>query len=33
LSRGTRAQVIASELLGQLDVAVDDAVAAPDLSF
>jgi hypothetical protein len=27
------AQVVASELLGQLNIAVDDAVAAPDLGF
>jgi hypothetical protein len=32
-SRAARTQVVAPELLGQLNVAVDDAVAAPDLGF
>jgi hypothetical protein len=32
-SGAARAQVVASEFLGQLNVAVDDAVAAPDLGF
>ena len=27
------AQIIAAKLLGQLDVAMNDAVAAPDLGF
>jgi hypothetical protein len=30
-SGAARAQVVAPELLGQLNVAVDDAFAAPDL--
>jgi len=32
-SGAARAQVVASELLGQLNVTADDAVASPDLSF
>jgi hypothetical protein len=32
-SGAARAQVVAAELLGQLDVAMNDAVAAPDLAF
>jgi hypothetical protein len=32
-SGAARAQVVAPELLGEFDVAVDDAVAAPDLGF
>jgi hypothetical protein len=32
-SGAARAQVVASEFLCQLNVAVDDAVAAPELGF
>jgi hypothetical protein len=32
-SGAARAQVVAPELLNELDVAVDDAVAAPNLGF
>jgi hypothetical protein len=32
-SGAARAQVVAPELFGQLNIAVDDAVAAPDLGF
>jgi hypothetical protein len=32
-SGATRAEVVAPEFLGELDVAVNDTVATPDLSF
>jgi hypothetical protein len=32
-SGAARAQVVAPEFFGQLDAAVDDAFAAPDLRF
>jgi hypothetical protein len=32
-SGAARAQVVATEFLGEIDVAVDDAIAAPDLGL
>jgi hypothetical protein len=32
-SRAARAQIVAPELLGEFDVAMDDTVTAPDLSL
>jgi hypothetical protein len=32
-SRAARAQIVAAKLFDQLDIAVNDAVAAPDLGF